>query len=170
MITPLVEDRSLHGDMFFRCKMKKTLVRVMVLLTVLCLISFAYAATDEICSLTVKVNGLRSSKGVVQFMVYNKDGTIPDEECKNYYQKQTGKIDEGAAYTVFDNLPKGRYAVNVLHDENMNGKIDKGFILPIEGLGFTNYSEVGLANRPNFLKASFDLTSNTTKSIKIIYL
>ena len=149
---------------------KKTLVGGMILLALLCLIPFAYADPDETCSLTVIVNGLRSSKGVVQFMLYNKDGTIPDKECENYYKIQTAKIDEGASSTVFDNLPKGRYAVNVLHDENMNGKIDRGFILPVEGIGFTNYTSIGLANRPNFLKASFDLTSDATKSIQIIYL
>lgn len=46
-----------------------------------------------------------------------------------------------------------RYAVNILHDENANGKIDKGFILPKEGIGFSNYSSVGPMNRPNFSKA-----------------
>jgi uncharacterized protein (DUF2141 family) len=51
----------------------------------------------------------------------------------------------------------------------MNGKIDKGFILPVEGVGFTNYTTVGPGNRPNFLKASFEITSDTEKLIKIKY-
>ncbi len=148
--------------------MKETLIRIVGLLVLLYCIPFAYA--DETCSLMVEVHGLRSSKGVIQFMLYNRDGTIPDKECKSYYKKQTGKIDEGVSYTVFENLPKGRYAVTVVHDENMNGKIDSGFFLPIEGIGFTNYSSIGLANRPDFVKASFDLSSNVTKSIKVIYL
>jgi uncharacterized protein (DUF2141 family) len=60
--------------------------------------------------------------------------------------------------------------VNILHDENENGQIDKGFILPIEGVGFSNYQSIGFTNRPNFLNASFELRSNKTIGVKIIYL
>lgn len=133
------------------------------------MIPFAYADDNETFSLTVKVNELRNSKGEVQFALYNKDGTIPDKKFKHYFRKQNGKINEGSAYATFNDLPKGRYAVNILHDENMNGKIDKGFILPVEGVGFTNYATVGPGNRPNFLKASFEITSDTEKLIKIKY-
>jgi uncharacterized protein (DUF2141 family) len=57
-----------------------------------------------------------------------------------------------------------------LHDENSNGKIDKGLILPKEGIGFSNYSSIGLTNRPNFKKASFELTQNKTIKVKVIYM
>ncbi len=125
--------------------------------------------TDKF-TLTVTATGLHNSKGRVQFALYNKDGTIPDQHYKKYYKKKTAPIKNGSATTVFKNLPKGRYAVNILHDENSNGKIDKRFIKPIEGIGFTNYTSIGLTNRPKFSKASFMLTSNTKKQIKIIYL
>ena len=59
---------------------------------------------------------------------------------------------------------KGNYAVNILHDENNNGKIDKGLILPKEGIGFSNYSSIGLTNRPNFKKANFELAQSKTIS------
>jgi len=32
-----------------------------------------------------------------------------------------------------------KYAINILHDEDNNGKIKKGFVLPKEGMGFSNY-------------------------------
>ncbi len=120
-------------------------------------------------SLLVRVNQLRNNKGVVQFSLYNKDGTIPDEKFKKSIIILKGKIKNGTATVTFPNLPQGRYAVNALHDENENGKIDKGFVLPIEGVGFTNYQSIGLRNRPNFSKASFKIKANTTKIIKIIY-
>jgi uncharacterized protein (DUF2141 family) len=150
--------------------MKKIIKIVSLLLVLLILASFTNAGNNETFSLMVKIDGLRNSKGVVQFALYNKDGTIPDEEYEKYYRKQNGNINEGSSYTIFENLPKGIYAVNALHDENMNGKIDKGFVLPIEGIGFTNYSSIGLTNRPSFSKASFEVISNTEKVIKIIYL
>ncbi len=143
--------------------------RIIVLAAFLMLQSFVYANDIETFSLTVKVKGLRSSKGMVQFALYNKDGSIPDKQYKKYYKKQIAKIQDTTAYTTFNGLPKGTYAVSVLHDENMNGKIDKGFILPTEGIGFTNYTTISLGNRPNFKKASFSIISDEEKLIKITY-
>ena len=120
--------------------------------------------------LTVKVEKLQNSKGVVQFALYNKDGSIPDEDYKNYYRLEKAKIGNGKAEITFKNLPKGKYAVNILHDENNNGKIDKGLLLPKEGIGFSNYQSIGLKNRPNFSKASFELNTDKTISVRIIYM
>lgn len=121
-------------------------------------------------SLTVKVEKLQNSKGVVQFALYNKDGSIPDEDYKNYYRLEKAKIVNGKSEITFKNLPKGKYAVNILHDENNNGKIDKGLLLPKEGIGFSNYQSIGLKNRPNFSKASFELNTDKTISVRIIYM
>lgn len=79
------------------------------------------------------------------------------------------KISNGASTLTCNDMPKGRYAVNVLHDENENGKIDKGPILPTEGIGFSNYSNTGSSNHPDFPKASFELDADVTVSIKIMY-
>ena len=49
-------------------------------------------------SLTVKVEKLQNSKGVVQFALYNKDGSIPDEDYKNYYRLGSLKISMGLSY------------------------------------------------------------------------
>ncbi len=119
--------------------------------------------------LKVEVDNLRNSKGVVQFTLYNKNGTIPDEKYEKYYKKRIAEIKNRSSFVIFKNLPKGRYAINILHDENKNGKIDKGFLLPIEGIGFSNYKSIGLTNKPNFKKASFELNSNLKKTIKVIY-
>ncbi len=121
-------------------------------------------------SLTVKVNDLRNNKGDVLVALYNKKGSIPDEKFKNYFRITTGKISGDSSEVIFRNLPAGRYAVSILHDEDRNGKIKKGFILPKEGVGFSNYKKINLSNRPSFGKASFELQKNLTVLVKIIYL
>ena len=131
--------------------------------------SFQTTPVETTYSLTVKVDGLRNSKGVVQFALYNKDGTIPDENFESYYKIGTSPIENGSSTFIFSNLPTGRYAINILHDENENGKIDKGFFLPVEGVGFSNYESIGLSNRPKFSKASFQLNENSIKQVTIIY-
>ncbi|MCL4817062.1 MAG: DUF2141 domain-containing protein [Flavobacteriales bacterium] len=120
--------------------------------------------------LTVQVNDLKNNKGVVQFALYNKDGSIPDEDYENYYKIVKGEIVNGSSTITFKNIPTGKYAVNILHDENKNGKIDKGFILPIEGVGFSNFQTIGFSNRPNFSKASFEVKENKSINVKVIYM
>jgi len=120
---------------------------------------------DKTVSLTINVDNLRNSKGIVQFALYNKNGIIPDEDFTKCYKILKANIVNKSSTITFRNIPIGRYAINILHDENNNGKIDKGFILPIEGLGFSNFKTIGLSNKPSFAKASFDL--NTDKSIKV---
>ena len=125
---------------------------------------------DASYSLTVEVKGLRNSTGEVQFALYNKDGTIPDEHFEKYYKLLKAEIIDGASTVLFENIPQGTYAVNILHDENKNGEIDKGFILPKEGIGFSNIASIGLRNKPSFSKASFDLKSDRTIEVKVIYM
>jgi uncharacterized protein (DUF2141 family) len=120
-------------------------------------------------SLKVKVDGLRNSKGVVQFALYNKDGSLPDEKFKKYFKKKVANIKDRYAEIVFKDLPKGVYAVNILHDENKNSKVDKGFILPVEGVGLSNFKSINIANKPNFKKASFFLDRDKETDVKVIY-
>ncbi|MFT6244601.1 MAG: hypothetical protein ACJA0U_001355 [Salibacteraceae bacterium] len=134
------------------------------------LLSIKSPETATTYNLKIKVYGLRNSKGRVQFALYNKNGTIPDEKFKKCIQRKVGEIEKKGSTTTFYNLPKGKYAVNIFHDENKNGKIDKGWVLPIEGIGFSNFNSIGLSNRPNFKKASFYVGSNTSKTIKVIYM
>ncbi len=121
-------------------------------------------------SLTIDVNELRNSKGVVLFILYNKEGSIPDKKQTKYFKKQTGNIRLGSSSIIFSDLPIGKYAVSIIHDENNNGEIDKGFILPVEGIGFSKYQTINLRNRPSFSKASFNLNTDLSINIKTIYL
>jgi uncharacterized protein (DUF2141 family) len=53
-------------------------------------------------------------------------------------------------------LPAGEYAVQVLHDENDNGKLDTNFMgMPTEGYGFSNNPQV--MRRAHFDEAKFPL-------------
>lgn len=149
--------------------MKITIITLLAFALSLTLQSFAKPKAETF-SLTLDVKNLRNEKGVVQFALYNKDGSIPDEDYENYYKILKGEIINGSSTISFKNIPTGKYAVNILHDENKNGKIDKRFILPIEGIGFSNFQSIGLTNRPNFSRASFELKENKTINIKVIYM
>ncbi|HMV36538.1 MAG TPA: DUF2141 domain-containing protein [Turneriella sp.] len=120
-------------------------------------------------SLRVEVKDLRNSNGILQVNLYNKEDSIPDQKLEKTFKIAKARIVNQSSFVVFKGLPPGRYAVHILHDENSNGKIDKGFVLPVEGVGLSNFESIGLANRPNFSKASFDLKGDKTISVKVIY-
>ena len=126
-------------------------------------------ATEQDLTLTVNVKELRNSVGVVQFSLYNHDGTIPDEKFVKYFKQKTSVIKNNKASVTFTNLPKGAYAINILHDENQDGKILKGFVFPKEGIGFSQFDSIGIRTKPSYNKASFQLRSHKNISINIIY-
>lgn len=150
--------------------MKKIILSLLVLGVFVLSSSFVNPISDEAYSLTITIDNLQNSDGVVQFTIYNKDGTIPDEHYENYYLQRTSEIVNNGSTITFENLPKGTYAINILHDEDENGEIKKGWILPVEGIGFSNFESIGLTNRPNFSKASFELDKDMTRKVTIVYM
>ncbi|HCY42109.1 MAG TPA: hypothetical protein DHV48_12260 [Prolixibacteraceae bacterium] len=149
--------------------MNKIIIIFKSLLVIVLLSSFGFQK-QETCSLTVDVSELRNSKGTVQFALYNREDALPDEHYKKYFKKLTGVIVNGTSTVTFKNLPEGKYAVNILHDENNDGKIKRGIILPKEGIGFSNFQSIGISNRPSFSKASFSVQSDKKIKVNIIYL
>jgi uncharacterized protein (DUF2141 family) len=144
--------------------------KILMVASVSLMLSSFISQKQETCSLTVHVSELRNSKGTVQFALYNREDAFPDEHYKKYFKKLTGEIVNGASSVTFENLPEGKYAVNILHDENNDGKIKKGIIFPKEGIGFSNFQSIGISNKPTFSKASFSVLSDKKIKVNIIYL
>jgi len=149
--------------------MKGAIIILQTVLAIVLLTSFSIQK-QETCSLTVDVSELRNSKGTVLFALYNREDAFPDEHYKKFFKKLAGEIINGASTVTFKKLPEGKYAVNILHDENNDGKIKKGIILPKEGIGFSNFQSIGISNRPTFSKASFSMLSDKKIKVNIIYL
>ncbi|RYM35645.1 DUF2141 domain-containing protein [Brumimicrobium glaciale] len=141
---------------------------IIILFTVFSFSTFSQS--NEYYDLKMEVKDLRNNTGVVQFALYNKNGSIPDEDYEKYFKIGKANIHSNSAEFTFKALKGGTYAINILHDENKNGEIDKGWILPIEGIGFSNFKSIGFSNRPNFEKASFLLNRNEVISITVIYM
>lgn len=128
------------------------------------------AVDNKGITLTVNVSELRNSNGNVVFALYNREDAFPDEHYKKYYKIVSGKITNRSSVVVFKDLRIGQYAVNILHDENNDGKIKKKLFLPVEGIGFSNFQSIGFSNKPTFEKAAFYLRANTTIRVTIIYM
>ena len=65
------------------------------------------------------------------------------------------KVRDKQARCDFEDIPAGTYALAVVHDENMNGKLDTNWLgIPVEGYGFSNDAK-SLNGAPSFSDASF---------------
>jgi len=148
--------------------MKNKIAVFLTLFTVI--LSLSFSNKKDTFSLTVSVNSLRNSNGKILVLLYNKEGSIPDKDRSHYFKKLSVKINNKSAVITFDDLPSDIYAINIIHDENDNGKIDMGFIKPKEGIGFSNFSKINLLNRPSFSKASFKINTDINIDVKTIYM
>ena len=100
-------------------------------------------------TLTVIVKDLRNSRGDLIFGVFKSSDGFPTVEKKSV-NWQTRAID-GRTVTFTADLPPGRYAASVLHDENKSGQMDRNLAnIPVEGYGVTNNP------RPAFRAATFE--------------
>ena len=117
------------------------------------------AAAAAAQTLTVRVEGLRSADGSIRVGFY--DSAERWGTKRSTFQRHGRKADHpgeagGTVVLTFADVPPGRYGLAVADDENDNGEIDWGLLLPKEGFGFSNYYSTRL-RRPDFEEFAFDL-------------
>jgi uncharacterized protein (DUF2141 family) len=103
----------------------------------------------------VDISGLRSDKGQMLCALFSSAEAFPTKADKAV-ARLTAKIAERQAVCDFTGVAPGTYAVSVVHDENLNGKLDRNFIgMPREGVGASNDAK-GHMGPPKFRAASFE--------------
>lgn len=84
----------------------------------------------------------------------------------------TAELTATNATVTFQNLPAGEYAVSAFHDENQNGRLDRGLMgRPEEGIAFSNMTAPtqGRPERPTFDKAKFALNGQKIVALSVRY-
>jgi uncharacterized protein (DUF2141 family) len=145
----------------------------------LSLVLFGPAATARPLSLdspatgvlTVNVKGLRNAKGKVDALLFRSAEGFPKDSARAF-DAETAPIDPTtlSAQVIFQHVPPGVAAVTVLHDENMNEKLDTNLIgIPREGYGASNNPQKHL-RAPTFAEAQFLVRGpKETIQITVIY-
>lgn len=116
---------------------------------------------------TITVKGIRNDKGKIAALAFiNQDG-FPDDVPK---AKAQAVVDakQGTVTLTLKNVPAGKVAVTVLHDENGNGKLNRNiFGIPLEGVGMSGKPPNNLP--PTFKDVVFDLTKSQKLEITLKY-
>jgi len=103
----------------------------------------------------VKILDIRNSTGTVACGLFESPDGFPNELLKFATNVMIIKIRKTQARCDFEDIPPGTYAMVVVHDENMNGKLDTNWLgLPVEGYGFSN-DATATFGAPSFEVASF---------------
>ena len=129
------------------------------LLTWLALLMFAHlpaSLAQSACpGIHVQILNIRNSTGTVACALFESPAGFPVEDLHSATNVMVIKIRKSQARCDFEDIPKGTYAMAVVHDENMNGKLDTNWLgIPTEGYGFSNDAK-GLLGAPSFSAASF---------------
>lgn len=130
-----------------------------------------YAAPSNrqpLCTLNIHVTGFRNNTGAAGALVFASPAGWPDNVTKTIVHGGF-PIANRQARLAFQ-VPAGRYAVVVIHDENSNMKLDRNFFgVPREGFGFSSNPRVSFS-APSFQSAVVPLACPTTQiEIKLIY-
>jgi uncharacterized protein (DUF2141 family) len=120
------------------------------------------ATAAHALDLTVEVTGIRSNKGEVLA------GLFVDTESWLKKPLRGERVVAGErVLLVFRDLPAGRYALTVFHDENSNGKLDSNLMgMPIEPLGFSRDAK-GNMGPAKFDDAALLLDADTTVKVTL---
>jgi uncharacterized protein (DUF2141 family) len=119
-------------------------------------------------TVTVRVTDLSNTRGMLRFGVFDQPKGFPRERAAALLWLS---LPADAAHPTFHvDLPPGRYAGVVLHDENANEKLDTNFFgVPTEGHGVTNNPKPR-RRPPRYDEAEFELKlDGATLSISVQY-
>ena len=138
-------------------------VRCVAVLAALVFASFpAIAVAQPPCpGIHVKILDIRNSTGAVACALFESQEGFPTEFLHSATNIMVIKIRDTQARCDFEDIAPGTYALAVVHDENMNGKLDTNWLgIPTEGYGFSNDATAS-QGAPSFSAASFPYDGRT---------
>jgi uncharacterized protein (DUF2141 family) len=130
--------------------------KIMLLIISLCA---TITAQSQPVNLTVTVNNVKSSKGIVKVCVFNQANGFPE---KTNLAIKCGSLNaaKGTMQIKIDGLMPGNYAIAAHHDENNDGKLNTNFLgIPTEAAGASNGAK-GKMGPPKFENAVLAIDKN----------
>nr|WP_287939531.1 DUF2141 domain-containing protein [Algoriphagus sp.] len=112
--------------------------------------------------LEIQINQAKSDKGMIRVLIFSKETGFPDQPTKALKSLSISPKNKSGLLSVTD-LPPGKYAVSVIHDEDNDGKLTTNAVgYPTEKFGFSNNPKMYFSP-PSFEKAAFELQSESKR-------
>lgn len=130
-------------------------------------IGVALGGAMPVAELEVDIAGLRSTHGLLRLCVTANPAKFPS--CVGDPRALSRSVPATESTIALGPLPRGDWAVAVIHDANSNGKLDTVMGVPREGFGFSRNPSIGFG-APKFDAARFPLQGDTVEKVKLRYL
>ncbi len=127
----------------------------------------APALADKPATLTASVDGIRNSNGVLIVAAFDEATAFEAMNIMNATALAIVPANEGRVSVTFHDLPKGSYALAVLHDEDSDSDLDLDGEVPTEGYSFSSMGRSGLP--PSFDDALTIAGPNASRTLSLIY-
>ncbi|GAB2495733.1 DUF2141 domain-containing protein [Algoriphagus taiwanensis] len=128
--------------------------KYLLFLLISCLTFFAQAQEKPV--LEVEIQEAKTNSGMIRILIFKLPDGFPDDMDKALRSFSipstlpTSKL-------IIEDLEPGIYAISIIHDENLNGKLDTNPVgYPTEKFGFSNNPKIYFGP-PSFDKAAFSL-------------
>jgi uncharacterized protein (DUF2141 family) len=130
-------------------------------------IGIGMAFSAHAADITITVKGIRNNQGEIAALAFVNGNGFPDRVALAKAQAQV-PAREGEVTIVLKNVPKGKVALTILHDEDRDGKMKKNLIgVPAEGVGMTGKP---LGNRPpKFEESTVEIKGDEKREITLKY-
>lgn len=113
-------------------------------------------------TLRIEVDGLRSGDGLLRAAVCSRDEFL-QARCSH-----GGAAAAAAGAVTVADVPDGTWAVQVYHDEDADGALDRRGMRPLEGMGFSRDARMRFGP-PRFADAAFGLSGDATVRLTMRY-
>ena len=141
-----------------------------LILSLYCAFITAPPATPTQAKVVIKMTDIRSNSGCLRMGIYKDQESFKNEKPLLKHTAFKTRMSGGVVTTDLM-LEPGTYGIALLDDEDSDGDMDYGLVLPDEGFGFSNYYHNGLT-RPKLSSFSFTVTAGQTTNviIKVKYM
>lgn len=123
------------------------------------LLSSAISAQEGV--LEIEISNIKSAEGYMMVALFDSEDTFLGT---TYFRATREEVAaKGAMTLTIKDLPFGKYAISIFHDENNNQDLDTNKVgIPKEPYGFSNNAR-GFFGPPNFDSAAFDHQQSNQK-------
>lgn len=130
----------------------------------------ALLASSTSGEIELRFERLRNARGSLHLCLMRQGAHFPDCAKDPQAIKRTIPAASASGPVRFTGLAAGTYAVTVLHDENLNGRLDTMLGIPREGFGFSRNPVIRFGP-PDFEAVRFQLDGAITRlTIRMQYL
>ena len=111
--------------------------------------------------LEITVEGVNGDAGKVMVALHAESDSEGFPDVKGAIAAQWARAAPGTLRFVFLDLPPGRFAIAVFHDENDNNELDANILgIPSEGTGFSRNAH-GSFGPPSFSDAAVEISTDS---------